>query len=91
MAAEEVAGALTELALGEPTGVISDLAGPQVLQVDEILPPLFALRGRGRPLWRLRMPGAVGRAYRAGDNLAGANARHGKETWKQHLAESVTS
>jgi uncharacterized protein YbjT (DUF2867 family) len=83
--ADEVAEALTGLALREPAGRVPDLAGPEVLDVEQILTSLLEFRGHRRPLWRLRIPGAVGRAYRAGDNLAGSDAQRGSVTWRQYL------
>lgn len=83
--AEEVARALTELALGEPSGRVPDLAGPRVLGVEQIVTSLLRARGRHRLRVRLRIPGAAGRAYRAGVNLAGSGARRGVETWADHL------
>lgn len=84
--AEEVAEALAGLALGGPAGRVPDLAGPEVLDAERIMTSLLEFRGRRRPLWRLHIPGAVGRAYRAGDNLAGAVVQRGHETWAEYLA-----
>jgi hypothetical protein len=35
----------------------------------------------------IRMPGKAGRAYRAGENLAGPHADRGTRTWENFLAE----
>jgi hypothetical protein len=35
----------------------------------------------------VRLPGAVGRAYRAGDNLAAPTAHRGRRTWQSFLAQ----
>lgn len=81
---EEVAARLAELALGEPAGRVPDLAGPEVIELPELV---RAFSGKRRPLLRLPLPGAVGRAYRAGDNLADATAVRGRRTWADFLGE----
>jgi len=35
------------------------------------------------------LPGAVGRAYRDGDNLADGTAMRGRSTWEEFLARQV--
>ena len=85
---DEVAARLAELALGDPAGRVADLAGPEVLDVTELVASYRELHGgarRGR--LPIRMPGAVGRAYRAGDNLAAEDARRGVRSWREYLAE----
>ena len=83
---DEVAARLVELALGAPAGRVADLAGPDVLDVAELVDALRAVRGeRTRRRVPVRLPGAVGRAYRAGDNLAAAGADRGHGTWRQFL------
>lgn len=83
VAASEVAARLVELALGAPRGRVADIAGPEVLDVEQIVRPLAG----GRRLFvPLRLPGAAGRAYRAGDNLAGDGAQRGTVTWEDFLA-----
>jgi hypothetical protein len=82
---------LVDLALGEPSGSVPDLAGPEVLDVDQVLTPLLAIRGSHRPRWHLRIPGAIGRAYRSGENLAAADARRSGVTWSDYLAARLAS
>jgi uncharacterized protein YbjT (DUF2867 family) len=89
--AEEVSRVLVDLALGEPSGSVPDLAGPEVLDVDQVLTPLLAIRGSHRPRWHLRIPGAIGRAYRSGENLAAADARRSGVTWSDYLAARLAS
>lgn len=40
-------------------------------------------------MMRLRLPGRVGRAYRAGDNLVLDHAVLGRQTWAEFLATTV--
>lgn len=82
---EEVAARLVEVALGAPAGLVPDLAGPEVLDVADMIRAYNAKAGRRRPLLPLRLPGAAGRAYRAGANLAGAAAARGALTWSEFL------
>ena len=83
----DVAQRLAELTLGTPVGRVTDLAGPEVLDIPRLVATYAESRGR-RPRPRLNLPlaGAVGRAYRAGENLAGADADHGSITWEHYLA-----
>jgi len=84
---DEVAARLAELALGAPAGRVADLAGPEVLDVAQLVAPFRETTG-GRPQrgrLPIRLPGAVGRAYRAGDNLAGEGAQRGLRTWREFL------
>ncbi|MER8186683.1 SDR family oxidoreductase [Kitasatospora sp. NPDC094015] len=88
--AREVADRLVELALGEPAGLVPDLAGPTVYGLDELSRGYLRARGRRRPMLPVRMPGAAGRAYRSGDNLSLAGATVGRRSWEEFLAERVT-
>ena len=84
---DEVAARLAGLALGSPVGRVADLAGPEVLDIPQLVESLAAARG-GRMHHRvpIRIPGAVGRAYRAGANLADDGAQRGRRTWQEFLA-----
>ncbi|MGW4375540.1 SDR family oxidoreductase [Streptomyces albidoflavus] len=89
--AREVAARLVELALGEPAGLVPDLAGPRVYDLAELVRGYLAVTGRRRPLLPLRMPGKAGRAYRAGDNLVSDGAERGRRSWEEFLAERVAA
>jgi uncharacterized protein YbjT (DUF2867 family) len=85
---DEVAARLAELTLDRPAGRVPDLAGPEVLDIRQLAAAYAAAQGRGgrtRPALPIRLPGAVGRAYRAGDNLAGPGAQRGRGTWAHFL------
>lgn len=86
--AGEVAARLAELALGEPVGFVGDLAGPEVMEAEELLRRFAAARGLRRGYLRFGLPGAVGAAYRADANLAGPGALRGRIGWDEFLATS---
>ncbi|MBP0449897.1 NAD(P)H-binding protein [Kitasatospora sp. RG8] len=85
--AREVAARLVELALDAPAGHVPDLAGPKVYPMGELVRGYLKARGKSRPMLPVRVPGKVGRAYRAGDNLTLAGAETGQRTWEAFLAE----
>jgi uncharacterized protein YbjT (DUF2867 family) len=87
--AREVAGRLAELALGEPAGLVPDLAGPRVYPLSDLARSYLAARGKRRLIVPFRIPGKVGRVYRAGENLNLDGAMTGKRTWEEFLAERV--
>jgi uncharacterized protein YbjT (DUF2867 family) len=86
--ADDVAARLIELALGEPAGLVPDLAGPRVYPMADLLRSyLRALRKR-RLIMPVRLPGKAARAVRDGAILAPARAV-GHRTWEDFLAERV--
>ena len=84
----EVAAQLAELALGAPTGLAPDIAGPRVYTMAELLRGYLQARGKHRLMLPLRLPGAAARAVRSGANLAPDRAV-GHRTWEDFLAEHV--
>ncbi|WP_026413844.1 SDR family oxidoreductase [Actinomadura oligospora] len=87
----DVAARLAELALGEPSGLVPDLAGPADLTLPELLTGYLAAAGKRRPRLPVPMPGKIGRAYRSGLNLAREGALRGTRTWEDYLAEHVAA
>lgn len=87
--ARDVAERLVELTLDKPAGRVADLAGPTVYGLGELSRGYLRARGKRRPLLPVRMPGKVGRAYRAGENLSLTGAATGRRTWEDFLAERV--
>ncbi|WP_253905178.1 SDR family oxidoreductase [Arthrobacter sp. H14] len=87
--ADEVAARLAALTLGEPSGMVSDLTGPEVHGMDDLIRDYLRQHGKRRLLVPFRMPGKAGRAYRAGGNLSIDGAATGKRTWEDFLAEQV--
>lgn len=88
---DEVAARLTDIALGAPSGRVRDLAGPEVLDVVEMIRAFNDVRGRRRAFLPIRIPGAIGRAYRAGENIAGEGAERGSQTWREFLEARETA
>jgi len=88
--AREVAARLVELALGAPSGLVSDIAGPRVYGMAELLRSYLAASRRRRLLVPVRLPGRAARAIRAGANLAPDHAV-GRRTWEAFLAERLGS
>ncbi|MQY05559.1 SDR family oxidoreductase [Actinomadura macrotermitis] len=87
--ARDVADRMAELALGEPAGLVPDLAGPAVYPMADLLRGYLEAAGKRRPLLPVRIPGKAGRAYRAGANLTLEGADLGKRTWEEYLAEQL--
>jgi uncharacterized protein YbjT (DUF2867 family) len=86
VAAAEVADRLVELALGRPAGLVEDLAGPRIRDMDELLRGYLASVGRRRMLVPVRLPGRAAQAIRDGVNLAPDHAE-GRQTWEEFLAD----
>ncbi|MDQ2755096.1 MAG: NAD(P)H-binding protein [Actinomycetota bacterium] len=86
--ADDVAARLVELALGPPAGIVPDLPGPTVYPLTDLVRSYLAAAGKRRLVLPLRLPGAIGRAYRAGDNLS-CDTPTGTRTWEEFLAERV--
>ena len=84
--ASEVAERMAELALGEPSGLVPDLAGPKIYTLAELVKSYLSAVGKRRPLVPVHIPGQAARAIRAGANLAPDRAT-GKRTWEEFLAD----
>jgi uncharacterized protein YbjT (DUF2867 family) len=86
----EVAARLAELALGEPAGLVPDIAGPQVYSAAELFRGYLRASHRRGPIVPVWLPGKAARAFRAGANLAPERAV-GRRTWEEFLACRVSS
>ena len=87
--AGEVAARLVELALGEPAGLVPDIAGPRVYGMDELVRGYLRATRRHRLLVPVTIPGRAARAIRDGANLAPERAV-GHRTWEDFLADQVS-
>ena len=87
--AGEVADRLTELALGTPTGLVPDMAGPKVYSAAGLLRGYLRASHRHRPIIPVWPPGKAARVFRAGANLAPGRAV-GHLSWEEFLAERVS-
>jgi len=83
---DEVAARMVELALGEPAGLVPDIAGPRVYQFSDLVRGYLRAAGRSRPFVPIHIPGAAARAVRAGAVLAPDRAV-GKRTWEEFLSD----
>jgi uncharacterized protein YbjT (DUF2867 family) len=86
--AGEVAARLVELALGRPSGLVPDIAGPRVYGTAELIRGYLRASHRHRPILPVRLPGRAARAIRAGANLAPERAA-GQRTWEDFLTERL--
>ena len=84
--ARDVADRLTELALGEPQGLVAELGGPAIYPMTDLVRDCLRAQGRRRPILPMRNPGKAAAAYRAGANLTPEHAT-GTRTWEDFLAE----
>jgi uncharacterized protein YbjT (DUF2867 family) len=86
---DEVAARLVELALGQPSGLVPDIAGPRVYGMAELIRGYLRRTHRRRLLLPLWLPGKAARALRAGANLAPELAG-GTRTWEEFLADRLS-
>jgi uncharacterized protein YbjT (DUF2867 family) len=84
----EVAERLAALTLGEPAGLVPDLAGPRIYPMGEMVRAYLTAAGKRRPILPVRFAGGAYRAVRAGANLAPDQAV-GLRTWEDFLASRV--
>jgi uncharacterized protein YbjT (DUF2867 family) len=70
---------------GGPGRAVEEFGGPEVLRGDAPVRDWLAARGVHRPVVRVRVPGALGRAFRSGALTTGAEPT-GSITWRDYLA-----
>lgn len=85
VAAVEVAEALVELALGDPRGLAPELAGPEVLEMVQMVKQLHRARGGRRPVLGVKLPGKAGTAMATGALLPTDPGPRGHLTFTQWL------
>ena len=88
--AGEVAARLVELALGTPSGLVPDIAGPRVYEMAEMVRTYLHANGKRRLILPVRLPGNANRVFRAGANLA-LDRAVGRRRWEDVLAGRETS
>jgi len=84
----EVAARLAELVLEAPAGLVPDVAGPRIYEMDDLVRAYLRACGKRRRFVHVPLPGRAAGAVRAGANLAPDNAV-GRRTWEEFLAERV--
>jgi uncharacterized protein YbjT (DUF2867 family) len=87
----EVAARLVQLTLGDPAGLVPDLAGPRAYAMTDLFRAYLQATGRRRPILPLRGAGGAYRAVRSGANLPLAGADLGTVTWEDFLAAQPSS
>jgi uncharacterized protein YbjT (DUF2867 family) len=85
----EVAHRLVRLALGNPVGLVPDIGGPRIYEMDDLVRSYLRAAGKHRLLIPMRLPGAAAAAHRDGANLTPARAV-GVRTWEDYLAAQMT-
>lgn len=88
VAACEVAAALAALAAGPPVGVAPEIAGPEVAELADLARQLSQARGSRRPVLRVPVPGAAGRAMASGAMLPSGPGLRGTQTFADWLASA---
>jgi uncharacterized protein YbjT (DUF2867 family) len=86
--AGEVAARLVELILGKPSGLVPDIAGPRVYEINELVRSYLRASHRPRLIVPVWLTSKAARAFRAGANLAPEQAV-GRRTWEEFLAERL--
>jgi uncharacterized protein YbjT (DUF2867 family) len=87
--AGEVADQLVDLALGTPSGLAPEMAGPRAYEMAELVRIYLKASGKHRLILPAWTPGKAARAVRAGANLAPDQAV-GRRTWEEFLALHVS-
>jgi uncharacterized protein YbjT (DUF2867 family) len=87
--ADEVAARLVELALGQQSGLVPDIAGPRVYGTADLVRGYLEATHRRRLLLPIRLPGRAARALRAGANLTPERAV-GTRTWEAFLTDHLS-
>lgn len=85
---DEVAARLVDLAMGHPSGLVPDIAGPRVYGTAELIRGYLERTHRRRVLLPVWLPGKAARALRAGANLSPEHAV-GSRTWEEFLADRL--
>jgi hypothetical protein len=86
LAGAEAAAALVGLALAGPAGLAPELAGPQELQMVDMVRRVARARGLRRPVLGIRLPGAAGAAMAGGGQLPSGPGPRGVQTFAEWLA-----
>ena len=89
VAACEVAAVLAALAAGPPVGTAPEIAGPEQAELADLARLAGQARGSRRPVLRVRVPGAAGRAMADGAMLPAGPGLRGTQTFAGLLAGSA--
>ncbi|SCK49965.1 SDR family oxidoreductase [Streptomyces sp. WMMB 322] len=86
----EVAERLADLALGEPSGRVADMGGPEVRTSRELARLTLHAYRRRRPLLAVPLAGKAARGYRAGHHTTPGNAV-GRRTFTEYVVASAAA
>jgi len=84
IAVEDAAAHLVTLARGAPAGHLSDVGGPEVLELGEMARSWCRVQGKRRWIVRVPLPGELARGFREGRATV-PDGRVGEETWEAWL------
>jgi uncharacterized protein YbjT (DUF2867 family) len=87
VAAREVGAELARLAVGPALGQAPELAGPEVLEMTDMVREVVRRRGLRRVVLPLRVPGKAGRAMAQGGLLPTGAGPRGQQPFASWLAE----
>lgn len=82
--AGEVARRLVDVAGSGPSGMLPDLAGPEIIDIKTLARTYMTAIGRERPVVGVYVPGKVASAFRRGLHT-NPDRSVGRKTWEQHL------
>ncbi len=85
-----MAARLVDLALGTPSGLVPEIAGPRVYEMVELVRTYLQAHGKHRLILPVWTPGKAARVFRSGANLAPDRAVGGR-TWEEILAARMSS
>ncbi len=86
VAAREVAAELVHLAGGEPRGMATELAGPEPLQMADLVRRVSREHGPRKWVLSFPLPGRAGSAMKSGGALPDGPGLRGTQTFDQWLA-----
>jgi uncharacterized protein YbjT (DUF2867 family) len=87
VAAREVGAELARLAVGPAAGLAPELAGPEVLEMTDMVRDVVRRRRLRRVVLPLRVPGQAGKAMAQGALLPAGAGPRGQQTFAEWLAE----
>ncbi|GAA4604195.1 uncharacterized protein YbjT (DUF2867 family) [Actinoplanes octamycinicus] len=85
VAAREVATELVRLAEGAPAGMAPEIAGPETLEMSDLVRKVSRAHGPHKWVLSFPLPGKAGRAMATGGNLPTTPGVRGTETFAQWL------
>jgi uncharacterized protein YbjT (DUF2867 family) len=85
VAAREVGEHLVQLALGEPQGMVPELAGPEVLRMPDLMRRVLRASGSRKPVLTVSMPFGAARAAATGGLLPTLDGPRGRVTFDEWL------